>query len=97
MSNINWTYVHSYEEALLALDNGAQNITTYKRKRLVEYKGNEYSFSNFIKTLAGNQTIVCLRYVTIISSVCPVFYCVPNCDKSSIVFFSNPCCTMSGL
>eukprot|EP00510_Aplanochytrium_minuta_P008980 CAMPEP_0184054366 /NCGR_PEP_ID=MMETSP0956-20121227/6542_1 /TAXON_ID=627963 /ORGANISM="Aplanochytrium sp, Strain PBS07" /LENGTH=117 /DNA_ID=CAMNT_0026347993 /DNA_START=293 /DNA_END=643 /DNA_ORIENTATION=- len=63
MEDINWTYVNSYEEALEALNNGAQNISTYDYKnyeRLVEYNGNVYSFSNFAKALASNRNPVCL-------------------------------------
>lgn len=46
MSNINWTCVNSYEEALVALNNGAQNISTDSWDSILEYNGNEYSFTN---------------------------------------------------
>jgi len=56
MSNINWTKVYSYEEALKALGNEKDAISIS-----FTYKGNDRSFSAFAKALARNSSCTHLR------------------------------------
>lgn len=59
-----YTYVSSYEEAIEALQNGEQKISTYEFDMgigLVKYSGNEESFHEFCNVLANNTTCLDLR------------------------------------
>lgn len=53
---VNFSHVHSYEEAYEALENGNNAIKVYSR-----YEGNERSFSIFTKALARSTFCTILR------------------------------------